>query len=274
MYRPSFFRRDVQPPPPVPPHPEHPMSPVSVIQRPNSSEKSPEATKEVPQVQIQIPEDPLENDHDDTDGKREKARKAAKYLKLIVHCQVCIVCWPLISFLQILSNIYLLFHSFSQRCNGKCNTLICKKTRLLLNHCAPCQNRDKCPIKGCFQTKKLLCHMIACKFERKQAKQSGNVPKECHICSAVENNTVDDPQDSLSPDSSGREHSLDMDGFSRPMLPRRYRSNTQVNMDTSPGMCAGGSGYNCRSFSVEEESEEMDEDNYDGGIFRSRRVSI
>ena len=206
MYRPSFFRRDVQPPPPVPPHPEHPMSPVSVIQRPNSSEKSPEATKEVPQVQIQIPEDPLENDQYDTDGKREKARKAAKYLKLIVHCQVCIVCWPLISFLQILSNIYLLFHSFSQRCNGKCNTLICNKTRLLLNHCAPCQNRDKCPIKGCFQTKKLLCHMIACKFERKQAKKPAKVPRECQKSPPVKKTPWKNPQNTLAPTPTGGGH--------------------------------------------------------------------
>mmetsp|Transcript_17966 Transcript_17966/g.30058 ORF Transcript_17966/g.30058 Transcript_17966/m.30058 type:complete len:247 (+) Transcript_17966:20-760(+) len=243
MFTSSFFRRDVQPPPP---QPEHPLSPVSIIQRPNSHEKSPESTREAALSQIQIPEPEKSLDNDNgNEEKRDKARKAAKYLKLIVHCQ---------------------------RCNGKCNTIICKKTRLLLNHCAPCQKREKCPIKGCFQTKKLLCHMIACKIDRKQAKESGIVPKECNICSAVENNIDDDPQDNHSPDS-GREHSLDMDGFTRPMLPRRFRSNTQVNAEPLSSQSMSSIAYNCRSFSVEEGSEEMEED--DGGdIFRSRRVSI
>jgi hypothetical protein len=118
--------------------------------------------------------------------------------------------------------------------------------------------------------------MIACRFERKQAKQAGTELKECQICSAVENNMDDDqPMDNTSPDGSGRESSLDMDGFTRPtMLPRRFRSNTQGNLETSVSQSEFSGNHSCRSFSVEEESEDMDEDHMDGGGFRSRRVSI
>lgn len=271
MFRSSFFRRDVQPP-----QQSHTLSPVSIIERPNSSEITPddEPTKETPVLcsQIQIPEHSSDHSsHPEGDEKREKARKAAKYLKLIIHCQVC----------GCFNHFNLFFSSLSictlQRCNGKCNTLICKKTRLLLNHCAPCQNRDKCPIKGCFQTKKLLCHMIACRYERKQALQAGTELKECSICSGVDSNSDDAPQDNHSPDNGGRDSAIDMDGFTRPMLPRRFRSNTQDNIDAplAGQVVAGVSTYNCRSFSVEEESEEMDEDGCcDAGMFRSRRVSI
>jgi hypothetical protein len=219
------------------------MSPISITYRSSSSDQSADSDKEGEIPLLQIP--PLSTEINE---KLEKARKAGKYLKLIVHCQ---------------------------RCNGNCNTLICKSTRLLLNHCAPCQQRDKCPIKGCFQTKKLLCHMIACRFERQSALKSGVEPKECLICSAAANSPCDQPQDTSSPD--GQRPSLDMDGFMRPtMLPRRFRSSTHVGDITPPKGQLRHSLHNCRSYSVEEESEEMDteEDEEDDNNFRRRYTSI
>lgn len=86
MFTPSFFRTDVQPPPQRNPA----MSPVSITARSNSDENNTVDTpttgteKEISLSKLQIPDSSFESDE-----KREKARKAAKYLKLIVHCQVC-----------------------------------------------------------------------------------------------------------------------------------------------------------------------------------------
>ena len=285
MFTPSFFRRDVQPPP----EPNPAMSPVSIAERTSSSDNSDNCSVHRPEIlsQIQIP------DTQESDEKRDKARKAAKYLKLILHCQVSIPPWPVIQirhqppvislllFFNFSSHFFCFF--YKQRCNGKCKTLVCKNTRLLLNHCAPCLNREKCHIKGCFQTKKLLCHMIACRFERKQAKKAGIEPKYCNICSAVDSSTDDDgPQDNTSP-TNEKSPSIDVDGaFARPtVLPRRFRSSTQGNLGDLSGApgggfgSLGGTGYNCRSFSVEEESEEMEmEEEGMADSFTSRRVSI
>lgn len=82
MFTPSFFRRDVQPPQ----HTNPAMSPVSIAQRSSSGENSVDSDsgKEGGLSQIQIPEHSPEND----EKRDDKARKAAKYLKLIAHCQV------------------------------------------------------------------------------------------------------------------------------------------------------------------------------------------
>lgn len=216
-------------------HPHPVMSPVSVARRSSSSENSdPGKRNDIPH--LDIPQDSA--DSVESYEKRDKARKAGKYLKLILHCQSC---------------------------RGKCNTQICKNTRLLLNHCAPCQNRDMCPIKGCFQTKKLLCHMIACRHERQNARRSGVEPKTCLICSAVETSPDETPHDNTSTDS--RQPSFDMDGFMRPtMLPRRFRSSTHA-VDGPPVINVHE--YNCKTIAVEEEPDEMEDDSCN--IFRSRR---
>jgi len=206
------------------------MSPIT----PRSTSSSDDSIDSAIQQQLQD----IQIRPSESQQKIDKARKAGKYLKLLVHCQTC---------------------------RGSCNTAICKSTRLLLNHCAPCQKRESCPIKGCFQTKKLLCHMIACRFERKNAKKTGG-SKECLICAALD----DGNNDTVSDSGDSRQPSFDMDGFSKPTaLPRRFRSS-------DPSGSRPGDSLYCRSQSVQEESDEMEEDDDSGGrhAFCHRYTSI
>lgn len=108
----------------------------------------------------------------------EKARKAGKYLQLLLHCQ---------------------------RCYGECNNpVMCKHAKLLCAHSSRCSfNANQCPIAGCHQTKRLLQHYTLCRWERKNAKLSGgNEIKECLMCSFVEMSHQDHhPHRSHSPHS-------------------------------------------------------------------------
>lgn len=87
-----------------------------------------------------------------------KAKKAGKYLKLLLHCQQC-----------------------SDDCN---NPIMCKHAKLLYNHTCKC-TLNECPISGCLQTKKLLKHFTLCRWERKNALLGGQQIKECLMCSFI-----------------------------------------------------------------------------------------
>jgi hypothetical protein len=111
----------------------------------------------------------LSHDTDDNDSSSssqhtlnhdtcEKARKAGKYLQLLLHCQ---------------------------RCNGECNNpVLCKHAKLLYGHSSRCKF-TQCPIVGCPQTKKLLQHFTYCRWARKNARLCGNEIKECLMCSYI-----------------------------------------------------------------------------------------
>mmetsp|Transcript_9556 Transcript_9556/g.14382 ORF Transcript_9556/g.14382 Transcript_9556/m.14382 type:complete len:188 (+) Transcript_9556:136-699(+) len=124
--------------------------------------------------------------------KIEKARKAGRYLRLMVH---------------------------SLECRGDCsNPAICKKAKLLYQHCIACNAKQNCPIDGCFQTKKLLHHVTLCRWERQR--NGGSAAKECLICSTMDEQNAD------------RSHSgASVNRFPVPMTPKRFRADSMP--DTS-----------------------------------------
>lgn len=175
----------------------------------------------------------------DSPAKVEKARKAGKYLQLLLHSQEC-------------------------RSGTDCpNSALCKSVKLLMNHCEKCQNKESCPIAGCLQTKTLLEHLTICRWERKNARLYGTPPKECLICYFMENGDASKPP---SP--------IDTDGFQVPQAPRRFRSGSEEYAERM-GRSRHHSGRRSQSvtdvssFSIieEEESEEC------SGRFRSASTS-
>lgn len=128
----------------------------------------------------------------DSPEKIDKARKAGKYLQLLMHSQEC-------------NNI-------------DCpNATMCRNAKLLMNHCFSCKSSNElCPIAGCRQTKTLLNHLTICRWERKNARLYGTPLKECMICYFMENS-----------DAKSSSPSTDMDGFQVPQAPKRFRSASE-----------------------------------------------
>jgi hypothetical protein len=166
----------------------------------------------------------------DSPEKIDKARKAGKYLQLLMHSQEC-------------------------KAIDCPNATICKNVKLLMNHCASCKaSNDTCPIPGCRQTKTLLNHLTICRWERKNARLYGTPLKECMICYFMENS-----------DGKSSSPPTDMDGFQVPMAPKRFRSASEEYADRvgcmhhrasrrSQSVTDAGS-FSLASYSIMEEDE-------------------
>ena len=181
--------------------------------------------------------------------KIEKARKAGKYLQLLMH---------------------------SQECKGvDCpDATMCRNAKLLMNHCVSCKSTNPCPIAGCQQTKTLLNHLTICRWERKNARLYGVPMKECMICHFMNG---DD-------ESSRSQPGLDTDGFPVPQPPKRFRSASEEYADRMGFMRHRGTVCRSRSvtdacsfsmYSVREEGEEdgLERPNSSGGRLRSVSAS-
>ena len=117
--------------------------------------------------------------------------------------------------------------------------------------------------------------MIACRFERKASIKAGLEPKRCDLCSQ-NSDSDDEPHDDPLEIAAQQEDSSHR--FRYPNHPRRHRAATQGSVSLS---ALGGNGmstttFNPRSFSVEEEPDdmEMDDDTTGQHFQNSRRVSI
>ena len=179
--------------------------------------------------------------------KIEKARKAGKYLQLLIH---------------------------SQECKGvDCpNAAMCRNLKLLLNHCVNCKSMNPCPISGCQQTKTLLHHLTICRWERKNARLYGTPIKECMICHFMNG---DD-------ESTKSQSGVDTDGFPVPQPPKRFRSASEEYADRMGFMRHRGTvcrsrsvtdACSCSMYSVREEGEEDGPERPNSSCGRLRSVS-
>lgn len=114
----------------------------------------------------------------------QKAREAARYIRLILH---------------------------SQHCGGMCNEPMCQRTKALVVHCRTCTAAPLCTRTGCVQTKKLMEHVATC--------NSRSLGKACLICPQVNpaQNT------SISSSEPRKRATSDFSEFVVPLPPKRFR---------------------------------------------------
>lgn len=122
-----------------------------------------------------------------------KAKKAAQYIHIMKHAQVC---------------------------NGACKRDICKTTSTLLAHSLECQTPN-CPISGCSATLSLFNHCGECKVRRSLTRGSeGLLP--CLICAF--SSVLDSSE--CKPVLVKRKEEFEV-----PLLPKRFRTKRSVNSD-------------------------------------------